>query len=318
MVGRSALILSLAMALTPPADCGHLLKDVAQFLNEKVDFVGHDNGLRSHIRTLEKDFQELDSLDNEAWQHHHVQKVLTSLTDAVTVLRRVEDHVVALARTSRTDVGGLENHLNQLKRQVDGRLSTDFTYGRIMGLVGSLIKDSYETMKKELVEINKAESLMNKANAEMRVLQGFLRLHEQHQDEADRAAKTGVFGSLIKAGLIAIFGDSDEALEVGVTGLVGLVDIYDHRDKFDRVEKNILDSFRYFQNEVKEIQREERAMIKLKDEYNVVGIDWSDGYQKEELVEVAEDESDWNIDVMANIRSLKSSVNSFVNSAGQW
>jgi len=318
MVGLSALFLSLTIALTPPADCGHLVEDVAHFLNQKIDFVGHDSGLRSHISTLEKDFKDLDNLDNEAWQHHHVQKVLTSLTDAVTVLRRVEDHVVALARTSRTDVEGLETHLKQFKRQVDGRLSTDFTYGRIMGLVGSLIKDSDETMKKEIVEINNAESLMNKANAEMKILKGFLKLHEQHQDEADRAAKTGVFGSLIKAGVFAIFGDSDKALEVGVTGLAGLVDVYDHREKFDRVEKNILNSFRYFQNEVKEIQREERAMRKLKDEYDVVGIDWSDGFRKEELVEVAEDQSDWNIDVMANIRSLKSSVNRFVNSAGQW
>lgn len=317
MVGRSALILSLAIALTPPAFCGHLVEDVAQLLNKKIDFVGHDNGLRSHISTLEKDFKELDNLDNEAWQHSQVQRVLTSLTDAVTVLRRVEDHVVSLARTSRTDVVGLETHLNQFKRQVDGRLSTDYIYGRIMGLVGSLIEDSYETMKKEIVEINKAEELMNKANGEIATLKGYLKLHEKHQDEADRAAKTGVVGSLITAGLTALFGDSDKALEVGVIGLAGLFDVYDHRDTFDRVEKNILDCFRYFQNEVYEIEREEDSMRKLKNRYFEVG-SWSDGYDKQDLVDAAENESDWNDEVMANIKSLKSSVISFVNSAGQW
>lgn len=316
MVGRSALILSLAIALTPQADCGHLVEDVAQFLNQKIDFVGHEHGLKSHISTLEKDFKELDNLDNAAWEHQHVQKVLTTLTDAVTVLRRVEDHVIALARTSRTDVGGLETHLNQFKRQVDGGLSTDYTYGRIMEIVGSLIKDSYETMKKELVEINKAESQMNTARGEMKTLKNLLKIHEEHQDEADRAAKTGVFGSLLTAGLIGIFGDSDKALEVGLTGLSGLIDVYDHRDKFDRVERNILNSFRFFQNEVKEIQDEETAMKKLRDEYLTVGHD-SSYSTKEDLVDVAEYDPDWN-DVMGDIRSLKSSVNNFVNSAGQW
>jgi len=316
MVGRSALILSLAIALTPQADCGHLVEDVAQFLNKKIDFVGHEDGLRSHISTLEKDFKELDNLDNAAWEHQHVQNLLTALTDAVTVLRRVEDHVIALARTSRTDVGGLETHLNQFKRQVDGGLSTHYTYDQIMEIIGSLINDSWETMKKELVEINKAESLMNKARGEMGTLKGLLKVHEQHQDEADRATKTGAFGSLLTAALIGIFGDSNKALEVGARGLTGLIDVYDHRDKFDRVEKNILDSFQYFQNEVKEIQREEREMAFLRDEYFKVGRHAA-FEEMEELVEVAEEYRDWN-DVMKEIRDLKSSVNNFVNSAGQW
>jgi len=82
-------------------------------------------------------------------------------------------------------------------------------------------------------------------------------------------------------------------------------------------KKNILDGFRYFQNEVKEIQEEERAMRKLKDKYLTVQSDQSFS-AKEELEDVAEDDSDWNIDLMANIRSLRSSVNNFVNSAGQW
>ena len=95
MAGRCILIL-MAIALTPDAGWGHLVTDVADFLNQKIDFVGHDKGLRSHITALENDFRELDNLESEAWQHHHVQKLLTSLTEAVTVLRRVEDHVISL------------------------------------------------------------------------------------------------------------------------------------------------------------------------------------------------------------------------------
>jgi len=317
MVGRSALILTLAIALTPQADCGHLVEDVAQFLNKKIDFVGHEDGLRNHISTLEKDFKELDNLDNAAWEHQHVQNLLTALTDAVTVLRRVEDHVIALARTSRTDVGGLQTHLNQFKRQVDGGLSTQNTYDQIMEIIGSLINDSWEIMKKEIVEIKKAESLMNKARGEMGTLKGLLKVHEQHQDEAQIAATTKFVGSVFKAALIGIFDeDEDKALEVGLTGLAGLVDVYDHKEKFDRVEKNILDSFQYFRNEVKEIQREERQMAFLRDEYFKVGRHAA-FEEMEELVEVAEEYRDWN-DVMKEIRDLKSSVNNFVNSAGQW
>ena len=71
-------------------------------------------------------------------------------------------------------------------------------------------------------------------------------------------------------------------------GLSGLVDVWDHREKFDKVENNILDCFQYFQKEVKEVQKEERAMRNLKDDYDVVGADWNGGYLKEDLVEVAE------------------------------
>ena len=316
MVGRSALILSLVFSLTPHADCGHLVEDVAQFLNQKIDFVGHDNGLRSHITALENDFRELDNLESEAWQHHHVQKLLTSLTEAVTVLRRVEDHVISLARASRTDIGGLETHLNQFKRQVDRRLSTSYTYGRIMGLVGSLIEDSDESMKKEIVEINKAESLMNTASSEMTMLKHLLKIHEQHHDEADKVAITGSYGSLISAALIAIFGDTDKAYEVGAKGLAGLADVWDHREKFYRVEENILDCFQYFKKEVELIKKEETAMRYLKNDYENLGSDWH--AVKEDLVDVAENEEDWNTQVMTALRSLKRSVNNFVNSAGQW
>merc|ERR1719410_2892119 len=85
MVGWSALTLLLAVALAPTADSAHLVEEVTDFYNKKINFVGHDNGLRRHITSLENDFEELDNLDNEAWQHAHVQKLLTSLTNAVTV-----------------------------------------------------------------------------------------------------------------------------------------------------------------------------------------------------------------------------------------
>merc|ERR1719410_3152251 len=180
MVGWSALTLILAVALAPTADSAHLVEEVTAFYNKKINFVGHDNGLRRHITELENDFEELDNLDNEAWQHAHVQKLLTSLTNAVTVLRRVEDHVISLARTSRTDVTGLETHLNRFKRQVDGQLSTDDTYSGIMDLVGKLIRDSSDIMKKEIEDINEAQSMLNTAAAEMHILQNLLKRHEEH------------------------------------------------------------------------------------------------------------------------------------------
>merc|ERR1712038_1106685 len=153
--------------LASSADTAHLVENVAHFLNQKIDFVGHDDGLRRHIAALENDFKELDNLDNEAWQHAHVQKLIKSLDNARIQLRRVEDHVIDLARTSRTDVTGLETHLNRFKRQVDGQLSTDDTYSGIMDLVGKLISDSSDIMKKEIKDINEAESMLNTAQAEM-------------------------------------------------------------------------------------------------------------------------------------------------------
>lgn len=317
MVGRSNLILLLALALAPPADSTHLVEDVADFLNQKIDFVGHDNGLRSHITALENDFKELDNLDNGAWQHNHVQKLLTSLTKAVTVLRRVEDHVISLARTSRTDVIGLETHLNHFKRQVDGRMSTDNTYGGIMDIVGKLIRDSMDIMKKEITEINEAESRLNTAQAEMTTLKNLMKLHEKHEDEVESAAETGIFGSLLTAAIVA-FLDTDKAEELAVASLEGLWNVWEHRAKFDRVERNILAGFQYFRNEVELVKEEENAMRKLADKYSVMRANWGQGFHQDDLKETAEDDGDWNEDVMADIRSLKSSVNKFVINAGHW
>merc|ERR1719494_1565183 len=197
MFGWSALTLLLAVALAPTADSAHLVEEVTDFYNKKINFVGHDNGLRRHITALENDFKELNNLDNEAWQHAHVQKLIKSLDNARIQLRRVEDHVIDLARTSRTDVTGLETHLNRFKRQVDGQLSTDNTYSGIMDLVGKLISDSSDIMKKEIKDINEAESMLNTAQAEMTLLKNLLRYHEQQKVEA---AQTGIIRSALTAG----------------------------------------------------------------------------------------------------------------------
>ena len=317
MVGWSALTLLLAVALAPTADSAHLVEEVTDFYNKKINFVGHDNGLRRHITALENDFEELDNLDNEAWQHAHVQKLLTSLTNAVTVLRRVEDHVISLARTSRTDVTGLETHLNRFKRQVDGQLSTDDTYSGIMDLVGKLISDSSDIMKKEIKDINEAESMLNTAQAEMTVLKNLLKHHEKHEDEIESAAETGIFSSLLTAGIVAFF-DEDIAEELAVASLEGLASVWDHREKFDRIENNILSGFKYFREEVELVKEEEKEMRKLSGKYSAIKNNWGQGYDQDELEETAEDDDDWEEDVMADIRKLKSNVNKFVTSAGHW
>merc|ERR1711881_679848 len=130
--------------------------------------------------------------------------------------------------------------MGQFKRQVDGGLSTDNTYSRIMDTVGSLIKESVDIMKKEIVEINKAETLMNTARAEMSSLKGLLKLREDHQDVIDTAQKTGIGGIAAIAGINLLFGNTDKAWELGQHALTGLIDVYEHREKFDRVESDIL------------------------------------------------------------------------------
>merc|ERR550534_1606556 len=317
MVGWSVLTLLLAVALVPTADSAHLVEKVTDFYNKKINFVGHDNGLRRHITALENDFEELDNLDNEAWQHAHVQKLLTSLTNAVMVLRRVEDHVISLARTSRTDVTGLETHLNRFKRQVDGQLSTDNTYSGIMDLVGKLIRDSSDIMKKEIKDINEAESMLNTAQAEMSVLKNLLEHHEKHEDEIESAAETGIFSSLLTAGIVAFF-DEDKAEELAVASLEGLASVWDHREKFDRIESNILSGFKYFREEVELVKEEEKEMRNLSEKYSAIENNWGQGYDQDELEETAEEDDDWEEDVMADIRKLKSNVNKFVTSAGHW
>merc|ERR1719350_2024214 len=286
-------------------------------LQQTVPLMGHDNELRRHIIALENDFEELNNLDNEAWQpDDHVQKLLTSLTNAVTVLRRVEDHVISLARASRTDVTGLETHLNRFKRQVDGQLSTDNTYSGIMDLVGKLISDSSDIMKKEIEDINEAESMLDTAQAEMTVLKNLLKHHEKHEDEIESAAGTGIFSSLLTAGIVAFF-DEDIAEELAVASLEGLARVWDHREKFDRIESNILSGFQYFREEVELVKEEEKEMRYLSEKYSIIKAN-RDSFDRDELEDIAEEDDDWEEDVMADIRRLKSNVNKFVTSAGHW
>merc|ERR1719245_1476652 len=65
MKALNTLFLGLVFTLSPDAGQGHLVKDVTEFLDQKIDFVGHDNGFRAHITALERDFQELNNLENE-------------------------------------------------------------------------------------------------------------------------------------------------------------------------------------------------------------------------------------------------------------
>jgi len=320
MVGWSALTLLLAVALAPTADSAHLVEEVTDFYNKKINFVGHDNGLRRHITALENDFEELDNLDNEAWQHAHVQKLLTSLTNAVTVLRRVEDHVISLARTSRTDVTGLETHLNRFKRQVDGQSSTDNTYSGIMDLVGKLISDSSDIMKKEIEDINEAESMLNTAQAEMTLLKNLLRYHEQQKVEA---AQTGIIRSALTAGaallttVIIEEDNEDIAVDLAYDSLQGFARVADQLGEFARIQRDILSGFEYIRKKVELVKKQEKEMRNLREKYEIIKAS-RDSYDQDELEEIAEEGDDWEEDVMTDIRRLKSNVNKFVTSAGHW
>merc|ERR1712060_948794 len=240
--------------------------DVAHFLNRKIDFVGHDNGLRRHIAALQIDFEELNNLDNEAWKHNdHVQKLLTSLTNAVTELRKVEDDVISLARTSRTDVTGLETHLKRFKRQVDGQLSTDDTYSGIMDLLGKLISDSSDIMKKEIEDINEAESMLNTAQAEMTLLKNLLRYHEQQKVEA---AQTGIIRSALTAGaallttVIIEEDNEDIAVDLAFDSLQGFARVADQLGEFARIQRDILSGFEYIRKKVELVKKKKKKKKK--------------------------------------------------------
>jgi len=320
MFGWSALTILLAAALAPTADSAHMVEDVTDFYNKKINFVGHDNGLRRHITALENDFKELNNLDNEAWQHAHVQKLIKSLDNARIQLRRVEDHVIDLARTSRTDVTGLETHLNRFKRQVDGQLSTDDTYSGIMDLVGKLISDSSDIMKKEIKDINEAESMLNTAQAEMTLLKNLLKHHEQQKVEV---AQTGIIKSALTAGFAlttAIIEEDNEdlAVDLAFDSLQGFAEVADHLGEFAQIQDDILSGFQYIRKEVELVEKQEKEMRNLSEKYSAIRANWGQGYDQDELEETAEEDDDWEEDVMADIRRLKSNVNKFVTSAGHW
>merc|ERR1712088_660259 len=304
-----------------PPQAGSLVEDVAHFLNRKIDFVGHDNGLRRHIAALQNDFEELNNLDNEAWKHNdHVQKLLTSLTNAVTELRKVEDDVISLARTSRTDVTGLETHLKRFKRQVDGQLSTDDTYSGIMDLLGKLISDSSDIMKKEIEDINEAESMLNTAQAEMTLLKNLLRYHEQQKVEA---AQTGIIRSALTAGaallttVIIEEDNEDIAVDLAYDSLQGFARVADQLGEFARIQRDILSGFEYIRKKVDLVKKQEKEMRNLREKYEIIKAN-RDSYDQDELEEIAEEDDDWEEDIMADIRRLKSNVDKFVTSAGHW
>jgi len=304
-----------------PPQASSLVEDVAHFLNRKIDFVGHDNGLRRHIAALQIDFEELNNLDNEAWKHNdHVQKLLTSLTNAVTELRKVEDDVISLARTSRTDVTGLETHLKRFKRQVDGQLSTDDTYSGIMDLLGKLISDSSDIMKKEIEDINEAESMLNTAQAEMTLLKNLLRYHEQQKVEA---AQTGIIRSALTAGaallttVIIEEDNEDIAVDLAYDSLQGFARVADQLGEFARIQRDILSGFEYIRKKVELVKKQEKEMRNLREKYEIIKAN-RDSYDQDELEEIAEEDDDWEEDIMTDIRRLKSNVNKFVTSAGHW
>ena len=65
------------------------------------------------------------------------------------------------------------------------------------------------------------------------------------------------------------------------------------------------------------VKEEREEMRNLSDMYSLIRAN-RDIFDHDELEETAEEDEDWEEDVMADIRKLKSNVNKFVTSAGQW
>jgi len=274
-----------------------------------------------HIRALEKDLKMLEKskVSNS--------RVVTSLNTVHTIMMTVEDHVVNLARMSKTDVSGLQISLYRYKRQVDRGLSTEDTYRSIMDHTGMLINHSNEILSKEIKEISKAEIKLNEALSELRLLkeQEQRELEQEQEFERENQA-TGALGSLfgaiasITAAAIADdYGDYDLAdekieesfyeLERGINHSVDLI-----FGLLDETEGNLKKSLDYFEKQSDLIKKEDVEIHKLSDAYN----DVTDNWFPEELEQVAEDDDDWEEDLMVYVRSLKSSVSRFVSSAGNW
>jgi len=320
MVGLRILTLSLVLVLLPETAVSrrHLVQDVAKFLDQKIDFIGHDEGFRKHIRALEKDLKMLEKskVSNS--------RVVTSLNTVHTIMMTVEDHVVNLARMSKTDVSGLQISLYRYKRQVDRGLSTEDTYRSIMDHTGMLINHSNEILSKEIKEISKAEIKLNEALSELRLLkeQEQRELEQEQEFERENQA-TGALGSLfgaiasITAAAIADdYGDYDLAdekieesfyeLERGINHSVDLI-----FGLLDETEGNLKKSLDYFEKQSVLIKKEDVEIQKLSDAYN----DVTDNWYPEELEEIALEDDDWENDLMVYIRSLKRSVTRFVSRA---
>ena len=321
MVGLRVLTLGLVLVLLPDTAISHIVQDVAKFLDRKIHFAGHDEGFRKQITALKEDLNKLEGSKLKD------SRIVTSLNMVHTIMKAVEDHVVNLARRSRTDVSGLETSLNQYKRQVDRGLSTDNTYRSIMDHIGMLINHSTEIMDKEIEEISRAEIKLNEAITELRLLKEQEQYELEKKKQRERTnQQTGLLGSLFgaiggltSAAIADYNGDydlSDEALERSIDylgdGLITSIDLI--FGLLDETEGNLKKNLDYFKREQAIIGEEDAEMRKLRDAY----YDVSDNWDAEELEDIAESTNDWENDLMVYIRSLKWSVSRFVSSAGNW
>jgi len=293
------------LVLLPDTAISHVVKDVAKFLNKRIHFAGHDEGFRKHITALEEDLKKLEGSTLKDSQ------IVTRLNDVHTTMKMVEDHVVNLARNSRTAVSGLESSLNQYKRQVDRGLSTDTSYTSIMDHIGMLIDHSSETMDKEIKEIDRAEATLNLAVSELTILKdGLLEKKRKNQ---------GFFGSLFGAvafeaiAVVAEENGNDDLAKKSEALADGYLD-----DAFDVIfgslDQNLKKNLEYFERESDIIEEEDVEMQNLKEKYKKVENNWN----PKDLEDIAKDADDWENDLMKHIRSLKWSVSRFVSSAGNW
>lgn len=298
---------------TGPILVKNVAKSLTAFLDTNKDF-------QTQIYSLEIHFQDLNALDQEAWNHESVQKVIRSLNSALDVLRRVGEKILQRTRASSTDVTELESNLMEFQRLVHDGLSTDNSYSEIMTNLGGILSVTDEIMKKEIVDINKAESLMNTADAEMRNLKTLLEIKRKEENERFYSGlASGVTGVLGAATSLFSSYDADYfsyGEEDSIAAVDDLVHIVANWGTFDRIENNILEGFQYFKEKKIEMENDERAVRKLREDYQIIRIDKDVSYHQDILEEVAEDDDDWESDIMFNVRSLKKSVNDFIASAG--
>jgi len=323
MVGLRVLTLSLVLVLLPETAVSrrHLVQDVAKFLDQKIDFIGHDEGFRKHITALEEDLKTLEDSDVRN------ADIVTKLNMVHTVMKTVEDHVVNLARRSKTDVSGLQTSLGQFKRQVDRGLSTDSSYRSIMDHIGMLINHSSEIISEEIKEITKAEVKLNAAISELTRLRSeeYTREKEKESEGEEKLYKEGLgnLGQAVGLSLVSLLGDSlgyeqfaenlmkksKEKLAAGVINSFEFI-----VDRLDQTEGNLKKSLDYFEKESVLIKNEDAEIRKLKRDFNEV----KDNWYPDELEEIAKKDVDWEKDLMVYIRNLKSSVTRFVSNASNW
>ena len=162
--------------------------------------------------------------------------------------------------------------------------------------------------------------MLNTAQAEMTLLKNLLRYHEQQKVEA---AQTGIIRSALTAGFaltsVIIEEDNEDiAVDLAYDSLQGFARVADHLGEFSRIQRDILSGFEYIRKQVELVKKQEKEMRNLSEKYSAIRANWGQGYDQDELEETAEEDDDWEEDVMADIRRLKSNVNKFVTSAGHW